>query len=247
MVPGLGAPGERVPPSPRPAFPEPGAEVSAHLAGREREAQRGGAQPKGPPRIPGPRLALRSLQDEPGGSRGPWLCRLSRGSPPRRPRPHSPPRGLCGRRRPGARRFLNPGSPPRARPEPPRPSSPSSGSTARAAPGLHPPGCTPPTPPAPEARHQAYPAPGTRAPAGRARGVGGGSGASVSSPGKRASLPQVQGQALRGGRGVPLAGILRPPAPEFVSPGLLPHLVMGLSPIPPRFRSFSSQFRDSVH
>ena len=64
--------------------------------------------------------------------------------------------------------------------------------------------------------------------------------------GKRASSPQVQEQPLRGGRGVPLAGILRPPAPEFVSPGLLPHLVMGLSPIPPRFRSFSSQFRDSV-
>lgn len=117
---------------------EPGAEVSAHFASGEREAQRGGARPKGPPRIPRPRLALRSLQDVPGGARGPWLCRPSRGSPPRRPRPHSPPRGLGGRRRPGAQRFLNPGSPPRARPQLPRPSSRGSGSTARAAPGLHP-------------------------------------------------------------------------------------------------------------
>ena len=56
--------------------------------------------------------------------------------------------GRARRRRPGARRFLNPGSRPSSRPParrpppppppPPRPSSPGSGSTSRAARGVHP-------------------------------------------------------------------------------------------------------------
>lgn len=157
---------------------EPGAEVSAHFAGREREAQRGGARPKGPPRTPRPRLALRSLQNVPRGARGPWLCRPSRGSPPRRPRPHSPPRGLGGRPRPGARRFLNPGSQPRARPEPPRPSSPGSGSTTRR-PRAAPRPRRPPRRRGTEPTQLPGPAPlweGRRRAGGRAGGWGGGGG-----------------------------------------------------------------------
>lgn len=134
------------------------------------------------------------------------------------------------------------------------------GAAASLLPGLRfhhapPPGCTPPTSPAPEARHRAYPAPGTRAPVGRAA-AGGRAGGGLRGWRRRQVLfphlengrhhPRYRGRRFVGGVGEPLAGILRPPAPEFVSPGLLRHLVMGLSPIPPRFRPFGSQFRDSV-
>ena len=94
--------------------------------------------------------------------------------------------GRARRRRPGARRFLNPGSRPSSRPPagrrrrrrrrrrvpPPR---------AQVPPRAPPAECTPPTPPALQRWHRAYPAPRIGSPAGR-RG-----GPSVFSPGKWAS------------------------------------------------------------